>query len=78
MADCECSADKDGGRGNVDSHELSRGFIQQGLWPGLCFKAGAGREEMRGLASKPQRKGKGTGAEAIADNSQPGVGWDPL
>lgn len=39
------------------------------------FKTGSGRggnckEDMRGLASKPQGKGKGTGAEVTMDSSQ--------
>lgn len=47
---------------------------------GQGFKAALGgggshEEEMKGLASKPRGKGKGTGAEAAKDNSQ--LRWGP-
>lgn len=60
--------------GSVDSHGALR--LHPARPPARAvFKAGLGRdgshrEEMKGLAGKPQRKGKGTGADTAADNGQ--------
>lgn len=70
---CECSADKDGG-GGAWTHRGFQRLYPQGLWPGQRLRlgqaeVGAAKKETRGLASKPQGKGKGTGAEVAVDSS---------
>ena len=69
-----CSADEGGG----SKCGLTRGsqrFHPARSLARAVFKSGSGRvlkshrEELRGLASKPQREGKGTGADAARDNT---------
>lgn len=73
------SADDGGGRGRVWTHS--------GLSEAPCgravFKSGSGRgksrrEERRGLAGKPQRKGKGPGTDAATDNTDGKLRQGPL
>jgi len=73
------SADEGGGRGRAWTHTgLSEAPSSRAV-----FKSGSGggksrREELRGLAGKPQRKGKGPGADATMNNTDRKLRQGPL